>query len=128
MLPRPHSEFDSGINTSNAWTEHLERGELSLSDEERDGEKSNGGSRGRGRLARALYDFEGLAEFQELSVIAGDALTVLKEELADGWSLAKCKGEVGLIPRTYYIVSKFNYGVRRNERHGWNRAQIVALD
>lgn len=66
------------------------------------------------RPARALYAFVGKPEFQELTVEAGDELEVLKEELADGWSLARVSGmgggtrggvgEVGLLPREYYIV------------------------
>lgn len=97
--PRPQSEFDAGINTSAAWTEHLERG--SLSDEEPDDNDEETIT----RPARALYDFEGKAEFRELSVEAGDELDVVKEDLADGWSLVKnVAGEVGLLPRSYYTV------------------------
>jgi sorting nexin-9/18/33 len=70
------------LNTSAAWTEHLER--ESLSDEESDLLIVKEDI----RPARALYDFEG------------------KEELADGWSLVKNElGEVGLMPRSYYAVS-----------------------
>jgi len=101
LFQRPQSEFDAGHNTSAAWTEHLETESEaeSLSDEEPD----NGAD--ESRPARALYDFEGKAEFRELSVAAGDDLDVLKEDLADGWSLAKNgAGEVGLLPQTYYIV------------------------
>ncbi|KAJ7167312.1 hypothetical protein C8R43DRAFT_1121750 [Mycena crocata] len=95
---RPRSDFDAGINASTAWTEHLESSG-SLSDEEPDEE-------GTHRPARALYDFEGKAEFQELSVDAGDELEVVKEDLADGWSLVKNEaGEVGLLPRTYYTFT-----------------------
>ncbi len=58
---RPISDFDAGHNASNAWTEHLERESTyqSISDEEREEETT-------GRPARALYDFEGRAEFREL--------------------------------------------------------------
>jgi len=98
---RRQSEFDAGINTSNAWTEHLERG--SLSDEEADVDNADDDD----QPARALYDFEGKAEFRELSVQAGDEIDVIKEELADGWSLVRSQaGEVGLLPRTYYTVRK----------------------
>jgi sorting nexin-9/18/33 len=99
---RPQSEFDAGINTSFAWTEHLERGSSTelLSDEEPDDEGETG------RPARALYLFSGKAEFRELSVEAGDELEVVKEEVGDGWSLVKNKtGECGLLPRTYYTAS-----------------------
>ncbi|KAF7318958.1 SH3 and PX-domain-containing 3 [Mycena chlorophos] len=103
---RPHSEFDAGINSSTAWTEHLEQTTAnsgSLSDEEPDDPEE--GDREL-RPARALYDFEGKTEFRELSVEAGDELEVVKEDLADGWSLVKnVAGEVGLLPRTYYTFT-----------------------
>jgi sorting nexin-9/18/33 len=104
IFQRPHSEFDAGINTSAAWTEHLETESTvtntgSLSDEEPDDRAEES------RPARALYDFEGKAEFRELSVAAGDDLEVIKEDLADGWSLVRnSAGEVGLLPETYYTV------------------------
>ncbi|KAJ6495280.1 hypothetical protein C8R45DRAFT_866476 [Mycena sanguinolenta] len=98
---RPLSDFDAGINASTAWTEHLES-TGSLSDEEPDEEDAEGTN----RPARALYDFEGKNEFRELSVDAGDELEVVKEDLADGWSLVKnIAGEVGLLPRTYYTFT-----------------------
>lgn len=94
---RPHSDFDAGINASTAWTEHLEL----LSDDEPDREDDY-------RPARALYDFEGKAEFRELSLQAGDDIEVVKEDLADGWSLVRnSDGEVGLLPREYYTVRCF---------------------
>jgi hypothetical protein len=50
--------------------------------------------------------FGGKVEFRELSVQAGDDIDVVKEELADGWSLVKNgAGEVGLLPRSYYAVN-----------------------
>lgn len=116
LYPRPQSDFDTGVNTSTAWTEHLENGPRkylsesdvpgSLSDEEPD---ENDGSEDLGvlpiRLARTLYQFEGKPEFRELSTEAGDAIYVLKEEVGDGWSLVKnSTGEVGLLPKSYYTV------------------------
>jgi sorting nexin-9/18/33 len=102
LFTRPQSEFDAGINASTAWTEHLERESISLSDEEPDNDADSAETH---RQARALYRFEGKAEFRELSVEAGDDLDVVKEDLADGWSLVKnYMGEVGLLPRTYYTV------------------------
>ncbi|KAF5388740.1 hypothetical protein D9757_004790 [Collybiopsis confluens] len=95
---RPHSEFDAGINTSNAWTQH----QLSsnLFDQE---SLDNTDPR---RPARALYDFEGKPEFRELTVHAGDELEVVKEDLADGWSLVSdAEGEIGLLPRSYYTLT-----------------------
>lgn len=102
---RPVSEFDAGINTSTAWTEHsLSRARskkydgLPLEEAEEEGELLT-------RPARALYAFEGKAEFRELCVEAGDELEIVKEDVGDGWSLVKdSTGEVGLLPRTYYTV------------------------
>ena len=55
--------------------------------------------------ARALYSFEGKAEFRELTVEAGDELEVVKEDVGEGWSLVKdSTGEIGLLPQTYYTV------------------------
>jgi len=96
---RPFSDFDAGINSSTAWTEHLEL-EASASEEGIEEEDSY-------RPARALYDFEGKAEFRELNVHAGDSLQVVKQELSDGWSLVKKDdGEIGLLPKDYYTVRR----------------------
>jgi sorting nexin-9/18/33 len=104
-LTRPQSEFDVGINTSAAWTEHLERGP-SLSDEEPEEDVADLDDP-KCRPARALYQFEGKPEFREMSVDAGDAIDVVKEELSDGWSLVRNDvGAVGLLPRTYYTVNE----------------------
>ncbi|CAG8436082.1 754_t:CDS:10 [Ambispora gerdemannii] len=54
-----------------------------------------------GRQARALYDFEGIPSYRELSFRAGDVLTVLKQQLAEGWSLGQKDGITGLIPEAY---------------------------
>ncbi|KAI0641330.1 hypothetical protein C8Q79DRAFT_1077719 [Trametes meyenii] len=143
VLSRPHSEleFDSGINTSAAWTVSLASPEggarLSLNsinaggrtsssavleeepepeaagsvsgDESLDGEE--------GRPARALYGFQGKAEFRELTrVEAGDELEIMREDVGEGWSLARLAresreresgqgSEMGLIPRSYYIFT-----------------------
>src|SRR4051812_31275312 len=51
-----------------------------------------------GRQARALYNFEGEASYQELSFKAGDVINVLKEHLSEGWSLAEKDGITGLVP------------------------------
>ncbi|KAG6850131.1 hypothetical protein H0H93_000753 [Arthromyces matolae] len=102
LFQRTVSDFDAGLNTSAAWTEHLVSGseEGSLSDEEFEHENEVL------RLARSLYDFEGKAEFRELTVRAGDDIEIIKEHLADGWSLVKnTQKEVGLLPRTYYTFT-----------------------
>lgn len=97
-------DFDAGINSSAAWTEHLEREGSSLSDEEEE-EKDNERDQEESRPARALYAFEGKAEFREITVEAGAQIQVLKEELQDGWSLVRHERDVGLLPRTYYIFT-----------------------
>lgn len=100
FFARPASEFDVGINASNAWVaEHGDRDLVqSNSDEEEAADTPVG------RAARALYDFEGKLEFQELIVSAGDGLVIIKEDLDEGWSLAKLNGKVGLVPKAYYAV------------------------
>ncbi|KAL1726262.1 hypothetical protein EV714DRAFT_219657 [Schizophyllum commune] len=112
ILGRPVSEsansqaldFDTGINTSAAWTEHLEHGYAS--DPASGDEADQDAEEEQSRPARALYDFEGKAEFRELTVYAGDELRVVREELPDGWSLVKTEsGETGLLPRTYYTFT-----------------------
>lgn len=98
--PRSDHDFDAGINSSTAWTEHLDRGSLS-DDEPTDYLEVHE----RGLSARALYQFKGKAEFRELTVEAGDELEVLKQDVGDGWSLVKTEdGKIGLLPTAYYTV------------------------
>lgn len=118
VLRRPVSEFDSGINTSAAWTEHLETTDsvskarskqyLSESDAARTPLSEDEGEdepEVMTRPARALYAFEGKAEFRELQVEAGDELDVVKADVGHGWSLVRdATGEIGLLPQTYYTV------------------------
>lgn len=100
--PRSDHDFDVGINSSVAWTEHLDREYLS-DDEPADHLELYGQ---RGLSARALYEFEGKAEFRELTIEAGDKLEVLKQDVGDGWSLVRTEdGKIGLLPTTYYTVS-----------------------
>ncbi|KAG1823450.1 uncharacterized protein BJ212DRAFT_1262371 [Suillus subaureus] len=105
--PRSDAPFDAGINSSGAWTEHLEC--CSLSDDElepTDGHHELQPIEEIVKPARALYDFEGKAEFKELTVEAGDELNILKEEVGDGWSLVRASsGEIGLLPQTYYTCT-----------------------
>ncbi|TFK49029.1 PX-domain-containing protein [Heliocybe sulcata] len=97
---RPVSDFDAGINSSTAWTQA--NPSTSLSDDEPEDDEEEAG-----QAARALYNFEGKAEFMELTVEAGDELEVLKEEVGDGWSMVRLdkNGEVGLLPQTYYTFT-----------------------
>ncbi|OSD05124.1 PX-domain-containing protein [Trametes coccinea BRFM310] len=147
VLSRPHSEleFDSGINTSAAWTVSLASPEggarlslnsihsiktsieqASISEEveaDDDGsvaEDDDSLYDEEGRPARALYTFHGKAEFRELTrVEAGDELEIMREDVGEGWSLARLAktsqdrdsgstvqaNEMGLIPRSYYIFT-----------------------
>ncbi|KAF7426135.1 hypothetical protein PC9H_008501 [Pleurotus ostreatus] len=95
LFARRQSEFDAGLNTSAAWTKHLER-EGSLSDEELDSTNQGIGELPT-RPAQALYDFLGKPEFNELTVDAGDEIHVLKEDLPDGWSLVKAANIAGYL-------------------------------
>lgn len=122
---RPVSEFDAGINTSTAWTEHLvspkphSRQHFSESDaapftsvsDDYDSDKFTYDSSALGkstRRARALFSFSGTPAFRELSVRPGDALFVLREDAGQGWSLVRdATEEVGLVPREYYEVCSF---------------------
>lgn len=91
-------DFDSGINASAAWQQHLDQ----ISDEDQDVISLD---KSKVRPARVLYNFEGKPEFRELSVLSGDKIQILEEDLADGWSLVRNQsGEDGLLPRSYYTV------------------------
>lgn len=105
VRPRSDAAFDVGIHSSNAWKEHLEH--ASLSDDEPEPSDELQPSEETAKAARALYDFEGKAEFRELAVEAGDELSILKEDAGDGWSLVRAtrSGEIGLLPQTYYTVN-----------------------
>ncbi|KAJ2927149.1 hypothetical protein H1R20_g9926, partial [Candolleomyces eurysporus] len=125
LLNRPNTQdFDSGVNSSTAWTEsnnpsvsllrprkYLSESDLrqngSLSDDELDDGPED---ETHSRSARALYGFQGKAEFRELDVEAGDEISVLKEDVGEGWSLVKnANGEIGLLPQTYYtFTSEFS--------------------
>jgi sorting nexin-9/18/33 len=121
---RPVSDFDAGINTSHAWTGHIEEGVddttptpsiskarsrkylsesnavHSMSDDE-DGEDVT-------IPARALYAFQGKAEFRELTVGAGDELDIIKEDVGEGWSLVRdSQGGLGYCLKltTRYVIS-----------------------
>ncbi|TEB35082.1 hypothetical protein FA13DRAFT_1753432 [Coprinellus micaceus] len=111
--PALDADFDSGINSSAAWTESNKPSidllrstrryvsesnaqHASLSDEELDeGELILGDD--DAQPARALYAFEGKPEFRELDVEAGDEIDVLK---ADERKPAK----LGLLPQSYYTI------------------------
>ncbi|KAF5357010.1 hypothetical protein D9756_006532 [Leucocoprinus leucothites] len=83
------TDFDAGINSSNAWTASLDDSEDQLVVKQ----------------ARALYAFDGQEEFRELRGVApGDDLEIIKEDLPDGWSLVRtvADGQIGLLPRSYY--------------------------
>jgi len=107
-------DFDAGINTSSVWTEHLDSdssrsrsASLSLSDDDASEEHDHFEEEDiYRREARVLFAFAGKAEFRELDVKAGDEITVIREQVGDGWSLVKARrGRVGLLPRSYYTVN-----------------------
>lgn len=121
--PNAGLDFDAGINTSAAWTGHIDADNTptqpftdgpepssspklhSLSDDEPEDDEIEEGEQD-GRPARVLYGFEGKPEFRELVVESGEEIEVLKEEVGDGWSLVRnVAGEMGLLPRAYYTVS-----------------------
>ncbi|KZV66474.1 hypothetical protein PENSPDRAFT_701163 [Peniophora sp. CONT] len=113
-IPQP-LDFDAGINTSNAWTEHqresLTLGSISeqspsLSDDEPDEEEVEPEDID-GRAARVLHDFEGKPEFREISASAGDEVEIMRLDVGEGWSLVRnSEGEMGLLPQAYYKVKK----------------------
>lgn len=106
-------DFDAGINTSNAWTEHQRESMTlatspqdspSLSDDEPDEEEVEPEDID-GRGARVLHDFEGKPEFRELSASAGDEIEIMRLDVGEGWSLVRnMEGEMGLLPQSYYKV------------------------
>ncbi|XP_076450131.1 sorting nexin lst-4-like isoform X2 [Babylonia areolata] len=54
---------------------------------------------------QCLYDFDGDTENGELSFCNGDILTVIRQDIGDGWWEArKPSGEQGLIPETYVEI------------------------
>ncbi|KAL5499175.1 hypothetical protein ACEPAH_1693 [Sanghuangporus vaninii] len=120
FLTRPTSDstfsknfdFDAGLNSSAAWTEHLHEHELtkesesdSLSIDECEGSSSSGRHTvigikqdaseehgihngeevtfGPGRPARVLYDFSGELALKELQLRAGDELDILRETIGN---------------------------------------------
>jgi sorting nexin-9/18/33 len=107
----PPLDFDASINTSTAWTEHLDSDSsrsrsLSDDDDEDEDDQFEEGIDGRG--ARVLFAFAGNAESRELDVKAGDEITIIREEAGDEWSLARTRrGRVGLLPRSHYTVNPF---------------------
>ena len=110
------TSFDAGINSSTAWTEHLERelDALSFEDVEKPGSVGRRGlffadfdkvelpseegvgtddaddtEMQSGQLARVLYDFDGKEGYKELVLRAGEDIEILTEDVAEGWSLAR---------------------------------------
>lgn len=54
---------------------------------------------------RAMYDFSGEPGSSELSILAGDVLTVTRSDVGEGWWEGKNKdGKIGLFPATYVEV------------------------
>lgn len=58
-------------------------------------------------MIRALYDFEGDPDNGELSFRAGDSLTLVTQEIGEGWWEAKNDlGHQGLIPESYVQITE----------------------
>lgn len=54
---------------------------------------------------RALYDFTGESGTAELSIIAGELLTVIRDNVGDGWCEGfNQSGQSGLFPAAYVQV------------------------
>lgn len=54
---------------------------------------------------RAMYDFSGEPGSSELSILAGDILTVTRSDVGEGWWEGKNnKGQIGLFPAAYVEV------------------------
>ncbi|XP_034482626.1 sorting nexin-33 [Drosophila innubila] len=54
---------------------------------------------------RAMYDFSGEPGSSELSIIAGDVLTVTRSDVGEGWWEGKnSRGQIGLFPAAYVEV------------------------
>ena len=56
---------------------------------------------------QALYDFEAQPGTGEISINAGDVLTVTRTDVGEGWwEGTNTKGETGLFPEAYVEVGK----------------------
>lgn len=54
---------------------------------------------------RALYDFTGESGTAELSIVAGEILTVMRDNVGDGWCEGfNQSGKSGLFPAAYVQV------------------------
>ena len=59
---------------------------------------------------QALYDFDAQPGTGELSINAGDILTVTRTDVGDGWwEGSNTRGESGLFPEAYVEVRKKSY-------------------
>ncbi|KAJ9050180.1 hypothetical protein DSO57_1016849 [Entomophthora muscae] len=77
----------------------LEKAENNFSAEEID--RISEQEQGHPKTFRALYDFEGDANYKEISFEEGELLTVIKENISEGWHLAEKNSIQGLIPIRY---------------------------
>ncbi|KZS87259.1 hypothetical protein SISNIDRAFT_433832 [Sistotremastrum niveocremeum HHB9708] len=108
-LSGPSYLSDSGLKVPAAWTfgldqeDYLHEPELSLSDD--DEREHVHEDEEEEKPARTLYKFEGKSELRELSLAAGQDITVLKEDMSEGWSLVRHKETIGLFPRSYYTFT-----------------------
>ena len=57
-----------------------------------------------------MYDFEAQPDTGELSITAGDILTVIRTDVGDGWwEGTNNRGESGLFPEAYVEVRKSRF-------------------
>ena len=57
-----------------------------------------------------MYDFEAQPDTGELSITAGDILTVIRTDVGDGWwEGTNNRGESGLFPEAYVEVRKSSF-------------------
>jgi sorting nexin-9/18/33 len=57
---------------------------------------------------QALYDFKGEPGSAELSIVAGEVLTVTRQDVGEGWwEGTNQKGQTGLFPAAYVEVVTF---------------------
>ena len=82
---------------------------------------------------QALYDFDAQPGTGELSINAGDILTVTRTDVGDGWwEGSNTRGESGLFPEAYVEVRKknvhFNHIVQRFQKYLSNRKTVLILN
>ena len=58
---------------------------------------------------QVLYDFDGQPNSAELTIRTGDVLTVIRQDIGEGWwEGTDQRGNTGLFPAAYVEVSKYS--------------------